>query len=137
MFRTTSNSSQTGREERLVALRLRALAPWMLARTEEAAQEAISTRRYKNRTGNLTNSTIAYTTESSPNSVTVNLDMGMPYASFIVDGTYGARGVTYSSLSNFPQIYEELVALFNRTIPNFASSGAGSSGFVGGYRGIL
>lgn len=139
MFRTRNNSSQVGREERLVALRIQALAPWMLARAEEAAQKAISTRKYKNRTGNLTGSTIAYMTESSPSSITVNLDMGMPYASYIVDGTYGKRGVTYRSLSDFPQIYKELVGLFDRTIPNFAFnlSGVGSSGFVGGSRGIL
>ena len=85
-----------------------ALGAVMLALAEDSVEEEKSTKMYSDRTGNLVESTKAELMTDSSQVTTVKLEMGesprarrIPYASFITDGTYGAKNTTYPSLSNF------------------------------------
>jgi hypothetical protein len=69
-----------------------------------AAQDEKRTSTYKNQTGHLRQGTRASTVEQTDNTLTVDLEMGGPYASFVVK-----RG-----FSTFPKIAKTAERALNR-----------------------
>lgn len=126
MFRTRTNDAVQDRVYRLQLLRMRAIASQMLRVAERGADLAIATKGYTNRTWDLTNSTLAYIAEDSQARVQVNLDMGMPYATYIIE----------KGLSDFPDIAEGVAVQLDNLLNQFTE--AGGAGFVtsaGGFSG--
>ena len=115
-----------------------ALGSFVLALAEKVVAEEKASRRYSDRTGKLVNSTRAYLEANSPALVTVVLAMdatnykGVSYAHFITDGTYGARGRTYPSLSDFRETAgkEFKRTMFRALSTYFDTSSAGFSASV-------
>jgi hypothetical protein len=90
----------------------------MVRVAERGAELAITTKTYRDRTGDLTSSTIAYIVEDSDGMVQVNLEMGMPYATYIID----------KGLSDFTEISDGVAMQLDQVLDRFGEAGGG--GFV-------
>ena len=118
MLKTKVDTSDLDKFTSLQRARINSLAQQMLAIAEKGAELAIATKTYRDRSFHLTDSTIAYIAEASENRILVNLDMGMPYASYIID----------KDLSEFPDIADQVANRISGLANSFTE--AGGSGFV-------